>query len=73
MQKVIPEVLTGTGIGFFDLNEKVDAALEGLSGTKFSELKRWLTRTTWIITMSSLRFTNMKPPLPMIQRRIVLK
>ncbi|KFF13104.1 hypothetical protein IW15_10090 [Chryseobacterium soli] len=25
---------------FFDLNEKVDAALEGLSGTKFSEMKK---------------------------------
>jgi hypothetical protein len=27
-------------LAFFDLNEKVDAALEGLSGTKFSELKK---------------------------------
>ena len=27
-------------IAFFDLNEKVDAALEGLSGTKFSEMKK---------------------------------
>jgi len=27
-------------ISFFDLNEKVDAALKGLSGTKFSELKK---------------------------------
>lgn len=27
-------------LAFFDLNEKVDAALEGLSGTKFSEMKK---------------------------------
>lgn len=27
-------------LAFFDLNEKVDAALEGLSGIKFSELKK---------------------------------
>lgn len=39
------EIYTGSidqdlAIAFFDLNEKVDAALEGLSGTKFSELKK---------------------------------
>ncbi|WP_312296862.1 hypothetical protein [Chryseobacterium sp.] len=27
-------------LSFFDLNEKVDAALEGFSGTKFSEMKK---------------------------------
>ncbi len=27
-------------LAFFDLNDKVDAALEGLSGTKFSEMKK---------------------------------
>lgn len=27
-------------LAFFDLNEKVDAALEGLSGSKFSEMKK---------------------------------